>query len=253
LQINSRIIGDLDPNAPDTYEIGDDANIWKKVTAVDAKFTDDVEVGDDLTVTGDASVGGTSTLTGDVTCQGDLTVDVDATITGELTISGTGTHSVSEEFANEVMEEFARPTGATVGLRGIATTGELNHSQTSGTFSTVTGSTLTITTSGRPVLLFMAPFDDTTSEGYVGLRIAGGAATAHAGAIRIRRDTTAIYENYLVCNTAAGNDLGISWPPGAFIYLDVVSAGTYSYDIQAREDAASTLQIASCKFMAVEL
>lgn len=95
----------------------------------------------------------------------------------------------------------------------------------------VTNATVTITTTGRPVLIW-AQSDGSTNRSRIGcLSDAGGDRTT---AFKIKRGVTLISEtsvNAMASTTA-------TCPPGALLTLDAVAAGTYTYKLQVAVDNA---------------
>jgi hypothetical protein len=119
-----------------------------------------------------------------------------------------------------------KSTGTSVAAGGVAISGS------SGTFSTVSGSyvdvtnlSVTITTLGSPVVITFIP-DGSTSDANAALF-----STTSLGYFKVLRGATVVGITYL--QTGANKA-----PPGAFKFLDVVAAGTYTYKLQAITDAA---------------
>jgi hypothetical protein len=133
----------------------------------------------------------------------------------------------------------ARSTGATVGVGGVAI------SASSGNFSTssaspvaVTNLSVTITTTGRPVRVFLQ------SDGSVGnvTRVAcGNSSTAPvSGFFYLYRGASIVSSETLEVgagNPAAGQ--GITVPAGSIQFLDTPAAGTYTYSLQVAPFSAN--------------
>lgn len=196
---------------------------------------------DNITGVVGLSAAGLITTSGNISTTG----SGDLSVAGEVTISGTGTHSVSEEFANEVFEEYARATGTSVGLRGVAISASSgSFSTSSATFVDVTNLSVTIVGSGRPIKIFVEPakiIGDSPSildGGYI-------AATA-AGMFRILRDATE------VSGMSIGGEI---IPSGAIAFVDVPGAGTFTYKLQATIGSlgSGTVSVETCKLVAYEL
>lgn len=106
----------------------------------------------------------------------------------------------------------------------------------SAAFVDVTNLSVTITTTGRPVMLFIQP-DGSTNAGL--LVSAGG----HIGAVQFLRGAT-----FLAAWTNAGGG-ELSQSP----VLDAPAAGTYTYKVQAQGDGVGQIQIQNWKLVAYEL
>jgi hypothetical protein len=123
----------------------------------------------------------------------------------------------------------------------------------SGTFSTnstaatgvaVTNLTVSITTSGRPVLVYMQS-NSTDSTEFPGVR-----TDSTIGTVFFRRDATNI-----VANSISGGGSLTQSPCSAFSYIDAPAAGTYTYTARANTSSggATELEVHQCKLVAREL
>ena len=114
---------------------------------------------------------------------------------------------------------------------------------TSGTVMLDTGMTVTITTHGRPVLVFLQV---DPGGGYVDVNTAGCALMA-----RMYRDTTPISgSEWSTFSPSTGLALGIAWTQ-----LDIVTAGSHTYKIQVAKGPGGTGSVGfiGCQLVAVEL
>lgn len=174
------------------------------------------------TLTGNLSVSGTSTLTGDTTVGGTLDVTGNTTVTGTLTATG----------------KIDRPSLPTVGQQVSASSGAF--STAAGTWVDATNLSVTITTTGRPVLLMVqADGNDTVGQD-------AAFEAAASGVLRLVRDATAIGRHKVYTSGT-----GLAVPP-ALMLLDTPAAGTYTYKLQAVA-AAGTVYVSYCKLVAYEL
>lgn len=176
------------------------------------------------------------------------------TIPGTLTISSTGTHSVSEQFANEVIEEYARPTGTSVGVRGVAiATRSASWSTSSLTFVSVTDQSVTLTTTGRPVMLLLIGGLSST-EASISVRNNNTEHIAE-GVFELRRSTTQIQQFFLRLQADSnGTIVQLNVPPGCITFIDTPSAGTHSYNLRGRvTDTDTSLSATDVKLVAYEL
>lgn len=151
----------------------------------------------------------------------------------------------------------ARSTGTTVGPGGVAI------SSTTGTQSTTSSSytsfaSVTITTTGRPVLLMMQPDNSGgIGSGFQCYKASGTAVTNSCslawfrGASQISSGTPFVMQLPGVTTSGASNTI-ISNPLSA-TYLDAVAAGTYTYSIQGLANNSSTLSVLNEVVVAYEL
>ena len=138
-------------------------------------------------------------------------------------------------------------------------------SSSSGTFSTastsfvdITNQSVTITTTGNPVLL-MCMSDDINAVGAVppiGLQAGAGLVQIVFVSILFQwlRDATVISRMRLGSSTNPGNAVSsITTPPGFVNYLDRPSSGTYTYKLQIRLDQGPVARADEIKIAAYEL
>lgn len=114
-----------------------------------------------------------------------------------------------------------------------------SYSSASTTYATVTNLNVTITTTGRPVMLMIQNLSG--SEGYYG---SVNAATYN---LRIVRGATVV--GFTRLQIAAGIYL-----PMSFSVMDVVAAGTYTYEVSVKSSSgAAAIEIVNCVLVAYEL
>lgn len=137
-----------------------------------------------------------------------------------------------------------RATGTTVAAGGVAISGS------STTFSTaspspvdVTGLSVTITTTGRPVMLLLQS-DGTNSNGGSSISVTGNEAF-----LAFVRGSTILALNDF--QPAPGPIVEV--PPSCCQFVDVVAAGTYTYKAQGFVLSGGTLQITDVALVAFEL
>lgn len=184
----------------------------------------------------------------------------DLSVGGDVTISGTGTHSVSAEFANEIIEEYERPTGTSVGTRGVAISAAFSQTTTSATYADITDATVTIATSGRPVCI------SCISDGSIGSSWSHTIVTLSSSGqafsfVRIVRDSTNIaHVNMgsvdLIPDPGASPTPHIThFGPSNLFHIDTPSAGTYTYKLQFKVNVATdtSFSASNLKLVAYEL
>lgn len=135
-------------------------------------------------------------------------------------------------------------------------------SSSCGTFTTtstsyvdVTALTVTITTTGRPVMVFLQ-CDASGSTSF--LNISSGSVAVGSITLQLLRGATTLGQTVLAQDvTYSGASFGSftqSWGPGAVLFLDGVAAGTYTYKVQAKVSGASmTGGVNNVALMAYEL
>ncbi len=202
-------------------------------------------------------------------------VATDTAVTGDVTISNAGVTAIS----SGVIVNADVNASAAIAYSKLALTGSIVNadvgasaaiaktklaavgqqiSTSSGSFSTsstslvdVTNLTVTITTGGRPVMVFLIPKTDGTS-GYLDVTEGTGGGSTLA-AIAFFRDATKIF-NSLIGGSVLLNTEQFIVPPGSFSTIDAVGAGTYTYKVQANVGSASdSLQVTEVMLVAYEL
>lgn len=156
-----------------------------------------------------------------------------ATINGALDFSG---GSIAAASANKVIDAYTRPTGSSVGVRGVAIASADSGfwSTTSQTSVDVSNQSVTITTSGRPVRI-------TFNGGHLGIDGQGWAA------FELYRGSTLISTTTVKANT-------LCYIPGSSIsHIDMPAAGTYTYKLMARTWSPNTCCINQVKIVVYEL
>lgn len=153
--------------------------------------------------------------------------------------------------ANAIANTRTRTTGSTVGVGGVAissSSGNFTVTSTSETF--VTGVTVTITTSGRPVMISVQPDGNLTNSSGIGSNNPGSLARAVFG---FKRDGTFINLNqgFLILGVSPTE---ITYPPSSVAYLDIVAAGTYTYELWVfGVDVNTQVLVSYCVITAYEI
>lgn len=131
-----------------------------------------------------------------------------------------------------------------------STSGSGSFATNSTSFVDVTNLTVTITTTGGAVEVFLIP-EDGTNLSYVGPAINAG--TDISGQIKLLRDATSVGIFYSA-STGASGTLGDAVPAGAIRFFDTPAAGTYTYKLQALVSSASgSMRVNYSKLVAREL
>lgn len=162
----------------------------------------------------------------------------------------------------------SRSTGGTVGAGGVGVSNStVNFTTSSPTYTNVLdGSSVaisvTITTTGRPVMLMLQSmaggdnqgniliasqngFNPDTSNGFVAFLRAGTIVNSHE------------MLNYLLGSTTTPTYFNqIAIPPSSFTYLDQVAAGTYTYTVQVKVNSTGgtpTMIVSNTQLVAYEI
>lgn len=192
-----------------------------------------------------------------VTGVNDLEVLDDINIGGGVVITGTTGHSVTEEFANEVWEEYARPTGTSVGVRGVAISAESGSFVVTTSGYTDIGVSAELVTTGRPVWVGLTC---DASLGYIGMRNPDPSADIDIR-VRIQRDGTTIYEAIMnLQNPVTGGFDNLSnivyTCPGQVWTVTTQAAGTWEYTVQFSQQGSAGngfVSVDNLKIIAFEL
>jgi hypothetical protein len=119
---------------------------------------------------------------------------------------------------------------------------------------TVSGLSVTITTTGRPVFITLISNESNADVGTVQLQSSTTSASV-SGTIHFRRAGNIICSMpvAMVPNTGSTNAKSMRCPPGCFNYIDVVAAGTYTYTVGVTTAASNQFNINYVRLAAYEL
>ncbi len=203
-----------------------------------------------MTLVGANAIAATMTSTGanaiaaTMTSTGANTIASTMTVTGANTIAG----SMSATGSNAISAVRTRATGTSVAAGGVASSascGTFTVTQPIGSgLTTVTNLSVTITTSGRPVMLLMRP--DLTGS-YASIYASGSAQGVYMGFLR---DGSTPCGSHLFDPQVA-----FAGAPPSCVGMDFPAAGTYTYTLQAAHagGGSSNAQILNCMITAYEL
>lgn len=173
------------------------------------------------------------------------------TISGGTSIKITGNYG-SCRLVSDGSSKWATDNGY-LGQQVSASSG--TFTTTSGSFVDVTNLTVTITTSGRPVLLVIQS-DGTTSTNTLGIERNSGSMNEIEGYFKILRGATAIATSIMLLqiDSVTATFEPYMYVPASYSYVDVVAAGTYTYKVQAAVlNSTMTLSAKNLKLIAIEL
>lgn len=142
-----------------------------------------------------------------------------------------------------------RPKIVAVGHQVSSSSGAF--STNSASFVDVTNLSVTITTTGRPVMLLLCSNSSTANIGTAQT----GAASETGADFAWVRDSTIVSTNVLFTTAGSAPGANIDIPPGSINFLDRPAAGTFTYKLQARFNATGTgnAQVDDCVIIAYEL
>jgi len=225
--------------------------------AVEAKFSATLISGDEIqdsTITADELASGAVTTVK----IADLAVNTaklaaDAVTTAKIldanvTVAKLATDAVTTAKILDANVTTAKLADAAVTSAKVATSVYQVSSSCGGAFSTtstsyvdVTNLSVTVTTTGRPVLLSLVA-DGTTG---------GGAITingANVGCLlKILRDSTDVSIQFF-SNNESSHSRG--FPASMIQHIDVPAAGTYTYKVQAKSDGSAGFAVLNAKLVA---
>lgn len=140
--------------------------------------------------------------------------------------------------ANSFAAARTRSTGTTVAAGGVAISAAISFSTSSTLYSSVlAGGTLTITTSGRPVMIVYSGGDITVSK--------SGASSVSliTCSFKFKRDSSDLITQGLSIGYPASTSTSYysTVPSGSICYIDTPAAGTYVYDLLANTNGTSTV------------
>ena len=164
--------------------------------------------------------------------------------------SGVGTSQIADSAVttskiadNSVTKPKQTPVGQTI------TSSCGNFTTTSASPVNITNLQATITTSGRPVMVFL--IGDGGSNSTVISPNGGAPATpGSTGYILFLRGSSTISQQAIESSESAGY---IQIPPSSFMHIDPVSAGTYTYTARAQSDGSNTMSVLNAKLCVYEL
>lgn len=153
--------------------------------------------------------------------------------------------------ANAVAATRTRSTGTSVSAGGVAISSSSgSFAGGSATFADVTGLSVTITTSGRPVVITLAS-DGSGSLTHIGQF--NGAGNSSRADFQILRDSTVVGTFQLSSTTTGTSTNTIYTPSGTVFQVDAVSAGTYVYKLQYKLVTGTSVDVYYTKLVAYEL
>lgn len=143
----------------------------------------------------------------------------------------------------------ARSTGTTVGAGGVAvSTSSGGFTTASASYVDITNLSITITTTGRPVMI-MVVSDGSASTSLI--QALGGSVAL--GIFQLLRGATVISNQEVGYNMTGVSSGSFIVPSATLSLLDVVAAGTYTYKYQVKLVTGTIIGISVAKLIAYEL
>lgn len=167
--------------------------------------------------------------------------------TAFMTLDNTGAMGAGPATANGITRNYLAP----VGQQTSSSSGGFSMSGSSPV--AVTNLSKAITTTGRPVRVFLQP--SAGSGGSISVVANGVSSTQVTGSIIFSRGVTTIAQFPISILGASSFDLGIVLPTGNFYYEDPIIAGTYTYSVTATQSLPSggLLGVTNCVLVVEEL
>lgn len=148
----------------------------------------------------------------------------------------------------------ANVTRAKLEAVGQQLSGSVTQSQTALAVTDVAGLTVSITTTGRPVIIALV--GTTTGGGCDVINNRTNPTVIDIPFVRFVRDATTIANFRLgtQINAFPATSFNVSYPVGGFLMIDAPAAGSYTYKVQTGScDASSTVDFVGVQLMAYEL
>lgn len=158
--------------------------------------------------------------------------------------------SCSSTSANLIADAVVRTTGSTVSHLGVGVSAVFSYGNTTTAYTDAIS--VDITTNGRPVEIALSP-GGASATAYI--QVFNNASTAStAGTFRLLRGTSTVGTQQLAMDPQGGvSSKTLSLPTGSLYFIDVISAGSYTYKLQGLGNAPTdTVQIINAKMITCE-
>lgn len=141
-----------------------------------------------------------------------------------------------------------RPKQAALTINKSGTVASFTTTSTS--LTDVTGLSVSITTTGRPVYVGLVPAN-TSTVCSIGATNASG--TNVEAVLTILRGSTTIYYTYIAQSATYASNSQLRNTPGVVWFIDEPAAGTYTYKVQTAVQSGTTATFDQVKLIAYEL
>ena len=153
---------------------------------------------------------------------------------GTTTPDAVGT-SMTATGANAIAASRTRATGSTVGVGGVAVDTVSSYSNATTLLTTV--ASVTITTSGRPVVVMLIAEDVLVSSGF---SLTSTGSSNLFASFRLNQGSTGVGATTVGQAATSAVLTSIVFPPSQIQFLDFPAAGTYTYTIKASLSLSAT-------------
>lgn len=178
--------------------------------------------------------------------------------------NGSGTQKIKHSFAGDLIFPTSDLGGISLyfdgtewrtlteigGIRQQLSSSSGSFTTTSATFVDVTNLSVSVIASGRPVMLKIIP-DVSAAPSFVGALT--GTGTSATGTFQFLRDAVSLGEMQLSYLVASSTSPNINVPPSVLSTVDVTSAGTFTYKLQAKNDGVNTTRVFASRLIAYEI
>lgn len=136
----------------------------------------------------------------------------------------------------------------------LSTSGTGSFSTTSGSVTAVTNATVTITKTGRPVLILLVPDESTTNARITISDSSYTAGVALEGSFYLYKDSTVYANIYLTFTYPSGTFASHSYGPGTLMFVDTSgTTGSTVYALRCSAGGGATVAVQYSKLFAIEL
>jgi hypothetical protein len=246
-------------NTTKTFSFTQSSGVTAKMSFGDLAIFENVSSAQGITIKSPTSLGSAYTLTLPtglpastklltVSSAGAIgaTYDVD---NSSLQVSGSSLGIKSQGVTQAMLA--ARTTGTTVGAGGVAISLGIGGFITrSSSFVDIDNLTLTITTTGRPVLLALVSIGGV--QGYLSVQAISSAPFGIGAQLQLVRDVTEVAGQFYGASLTTVSD-ALNIPSTIILHLDPVPAGTYTYKLQALAEGDSEFSINESCMVAFEI
>jgi len=148
-----------------------------------------------------------------------------------------------------------RPTGSTAAAGGVAiSTSSGSFSTSSSSFVSVTGLSINLTTTGRPIFVGLIPDTSGSAGGIQVNRSTSGNATAFGNLRLFNTTTSTSFVTQILNGSSSTTSISLQVPCSAAFSIDFQPAGTYNYRLDVTASGSSgNFMVTNCQLIAYEL
>ena len=146
-----------------------------------------------------------------------------------------------------------RSTGTTVGIGGVAISASSGSYTMTGAFADVTNLSITITTTGRPVVLILAHDGTAAGLGYGTIFAQNASGNIADVYLKFLRNSADLITHNMAVSATGASQVYYSLPSTSITYMDTPAAGTYTYKVQAILNSGTNGRVLFVKLVAYEI